>query len=103
MSRISGIINEMNKRTFYKERQINKRCINFLSKQNIKVPLILDMLGRKLAHRLLKSIVKELLSRQKLISRLRKGCFLLWNQNKLSVKILNAWNLLLHFLKDGSF
>ena len=43
MSSIVTICNEMNKRTFYKERQINKTCINFLSKQNIKVPLILDM------------------------------------------------------------
>ena len=34
MSRISGIFNEMNKRTFLKERKINKRCIDFLSKQN---------------------------------------------------------------------
>ena len=28
MSKISGIINEMHERTFYKERQINKRCTN---------------------------------------------------------------------------
>ena len=33
----------MNKRTFYKERKINNRCFDFLSKQNIKVPLILDI------------------------------------------------------------
>ena len=43
MSRISGLRNDMNKRTFYKERRINKRCIHFLRKQNIKPPLILDM------------------------------------------------------------
>ena len=42
MSRISGLRN-MNKRTFYKEQKINKRSIHFLSKQNIKHPLILDM------------------------------------------------------------
>ena len=28
-----------------KKKKINKRCIDFLSKQNIKVPLILDMYG----------------------------------------------------------
>ena len=33
----------MNKRTFYKERKINNRCFDFLSKQNIIVPLILDI------------------------------------------------------------
>ena len=43
MSRISGLRNDMNKRTFYKERKINKRCIHVLCKQNIKAPLILDM------------------------------------------------------------
>ena len=43
MSRISGLRNDMNKRTFYKERKINNRCFDFLSKQNIIVPLILDM------------------------------------------------------------
>ena len=43
MSRISGLRNDMNKRAFYKERRINKRYIHFLSKQNIKAPLILDM------------------------------------------------------------
>ena len=43
MSRISGLRNDMNKRTFYKERKIKiNRCFNFLSKQNIIVPLILD-------------------------------------------------------------
>ena len=36
MSRISGLRNDMNKRTFYKERKINKRCIHFLSKQKYK-------------------------------------------------------------------
>ena len=45
MSRISGLRNDMNKRTFYKERKINKRCIHFSCKQNIKAPLILDMYG----------------------------------------------------------
>ena len=35
MSRISGLRNDMNKRTFYKERKINNRCFDFLSKQNI--------------------------------------------------------------------
>ena len=34
---------DMNKRTFYKERKINNRCFDFLSKQNIVVPLILDI------------------------------------------------------------
>ena len=43
MSRISGLRNDMNKTTFYKERKINNRCFNFLSKQNIIVPLIMDM------------------------------------------------------------
>ena len=43
MSRISGLRNDMNKRTFYKKQKINKRRIHFLSKQNIKVPLILDI------------------------------------------------------------
>ena len=45
MSRISGLSNDMNKRTFYKERKMNKRRIHFLRKQNIKAPLILDMYG----------------------------------------------------------
>ena len=45
MSRISGLRDDMNKRTFYKEQKINKRRIHFLSKQNIKAPLILDMYG----------------------------------------------------------
>ena len=40
MSRISGLRNDMNKRAFYKERKINNRCFDFLSKQNIIVPLI---------------------------------------------------------------
>ena len=43
MSRISGLRNNMNKRTFYKEQKINNKCFDFLSKQNIKVPLILDV------------------------------------------------------------
>ena len=43
LSRISGLRNNSNKRTLYKERKINKRGIHFLSKQNIKAPLILDM------------------------------------------------------------
>ena len=43
MSRISGLRNDMNKRTFYKERKINNRCFDFLSKQNMIVPLILDI------------------------------------------------------------
>ena len=43
MSRISGLRNDMNKRTFYKERKINNRSFNFLSKQHIIVPLILDI------------------------------------------------------------
>ena len=43
MSRISGLRNDMNKKTFYKERKINNRCFDFLSKQNIIVPLILDI------------------------------------------------------------
>ena len=43
MSRISGLRNDMNKRTFYKKRKINNRCFDFLSKQNIIVPLILDI------------------------------------------------------------
>ena len=43
MSRISGLRNDMNKRTFYKERKINNRCFDFLSKQNIIVLPILDI------------------------------------------------------------
>ena len=43
MSRISGLRKNNNKRNFYKERRINKRCIHFLSKQNLKAPLILDI------------------------------------------------------------
>ena len=43
MSKISGLRNDMNKRTFYKEREINNGCIHFLSKQNIKAPLFLEM------------------------------------------------------------
>ena len=43
MSRISGLRNDMDKRTFYKERKINNRSFDFLSKQNIIVPLILDI------------------------------------------------------------
>ena len=43
MSRIGGIINEMNNRTFLKERQINNRFINLLNKQRKIVLLILDM------------------------------------------------------------
>ena len=36
MLRISGLRNDMNKRTtFYKERKINNRCFDFLSKLNI--------------------------------------------------------------------
>ena len=43
MSRISGLSNDMNKRIFYKERKNNNRSFDFLSKQNIIVPLILDI------------------------------------------------------------
>ena len=43
MSRISGLRKDMNKRTFCKERKINNRSFDFLSKQNIIVPLILDI------------------------------------------------------------
>ena len=43
MSRISGLRNDMNKRTFNKDRKINNRCFYFLSNQNIIVPLILDI------------------------------------------------------------
>ena len=43
MSRISGLRNDMNKRAFYKERKINNGSFDFLSKQNIIVPLILDI------------------------------------------------------------
>ena len=43
MSRISGLRNDMNKKTLYKERKINNRSFDFLSKQNIIVPLILDI------------------------------------------------------------
>ena len=45
MTRVSGLRNDMNKGTFYKERKINNRCFDFLSKQNIIVPLILDING----------------------------------------------------------
>ena len=41
MSRIGGIINEMNNRTFFKERQINNRFIDLLNKQRI-IALTLD-------------------------------------------------------------
>ena len=43
MSRISGLRNDMNERTFYIERKIKNRCFDFLRKQNIIVPLILDI------------------------------------------------------------
>ena len=43
MSKISGLRNDVNKRTFYKERKMRKRYIHFMSKQNKKAPLILDM------------------------------------------------------------
>ena len=43
LSRISGLRNGMNKRTFYNERKMNNRCFDFLSKQDIIVPLILDI------------------------------------------------------------
>ena len=33
----------MNKKTFYKKRKINNRCLDFLSKQNIIIQLILDI------------------------------------------------------------
>ena len=33
----------MNERTFYKERKFNNRSFDFLSKQNIIVPLMLDI------------------------------------------------------------
>ena len=47
MSRISGLRNDMNE-TFYKERKINNRFFDFLSKQNIIVPLILDIYMHKI-------------------------------------------------------
>ena len=47
MSRLSGLRNDMNKRTFYKERKINIRSFDFLSKQNIIVPLILNITDNK--------------------------------------------------------
>ena len=40
---ISGLRNDMNKRTFNKEQKINKKYIHFLSKQNIEAPLTLGM------------------------------------------------------------
>ena len=45
ISRSSEFRNDMNKKTFYKERKINNRCFDFLSKQNKKVPLIMDIDG----------------------------------------------------------
>ena len=45
ISRSSEFRNDMNKKTFYKERKINNRCFDFLSKQNKIVPLIMDMDG----------------------------------------------------------
>ena len=42
-SKISGLRNDMNKRTFYKERKINNRCFDFLSKQNIIVFLDINV------------------------------------------------------------
>ena len=43
MSRISGLRNDMYKRTFYKERKINNICFDLLSKQIIIAPLILGI------------------------------------------------------------
>ena len=43
MSTNGGLRNDMNKRTFHKERKINNRCFDVLSKHNIIVPLILDI------------------------------------------------------------
>ena len=45
MSRIGGIINEMNNTTFLKERQINNRFIDLSNKQRIMNPLILDIIS----------------------------------------------------------
>ena len=45
LTTISGLRNDLNIRTFYKERKINNRSFDFLSKQNIIVPLILDING----------------------------------------------------------
>ena len=42
-----GLRNDMNERTFYKERKINNRCFDSLSKQKIKVPLILDINAKR--------------------------------------------------------
>ena len=42
-SSINGLRNDMYKRTFYKERKVNNRCFDFLSKQNTIVPLIFDI------------------------------------------------------------
>ena len=47
MSRIVDYVIIWTKRTFYKEWKINNRCFDFLSKQNILVPLILDINDRK--------------------------------------------------------
>ena len=40
---IKGLRNDMSERIFYKERKINNRSLDFLSKQNIKIPLIITM------------------------------------------------------------
>ena len=60
MSRISGLRNDVNKKTFYKERKINNRCFDFLSKQNIIVPLILNINEKQYRH-FTPSIVFEIL------------------------------------------
>ena len=72
----------MNKRTFYKERKINKRRIHFLSKQNIKTPLILDMYD-----------LKYILSMFLEIARVK--CIILQTYNTVDVKFLIQWNLIL--------
>ena len=64
----------MNKRTFYKERKINNRSFDFLSKQNIIVPLILDIneLYTQIFHTNVEIVFKKLdyiwiLSRQSIV------------------------------------
>ena len=55
---------DVNKRTLYKERKINNRCFDFLSKQNIIVPLILDIMMQfclqTLSHTVIRVIYQSL-------------------------------------------
>ena len=56
MPRIGGIINEMNNRTFIKERQINNRFTDLLNKQRTRVALILYMYENNQAQKINETI-----------------------------------------------